>query len=63
MSHQVQVKSNELQPGYQGQEEGQVVMATDQGIPVGHETGSFMVALGLVSSIALPPQQASCVEV
>ena len=38
-------------------------MAADQGIPAGHETESFMVALGLVPSMALPAQQASCVEV
>lgn len=38
-SHQVQVEPNELQPRHQGQEEGQVVMAADQGIPARHGKG------------------------
>lgn len=36
MSHQVQVKADELQPRHQGQEEGQMVMAADQGVPARH---------------------------
>ena len=43
-SHQIQVESNELQPRHQGQEESQVIVATDQGIPVRHEEGRWLPA-------------------
>lgn len=32
-SHQIQVEPNKLQPRHQGQEESQVIVAADQGIP------------------------------
>lgn len=58
VSHQIQVESNEFQPRHQGQEESQVVMAADQGIPVRHEKGQwrFWVCLPVWPYLANKPQ-------
>lgn len=56
-SHQIQVESNELQPRHQGQEESQVIVAADQGIPVRHEEGRRLLAWPRAH------RQAGCVEV
>lgn len=61
VSHQIEVESDELQPRHQGQEESQVIMAADQGVPVTRE--GTVVAWGLVASLALPHQQACGVEI
>lgn len=56
VSHQIQVESNELQPRHQGQEESQVIVTADQGIPARHEEGRWLPAW------PRPPWQAVCVE-
>lgn len=57
VSHQIQVESNELQPRHQGQEESQVIVAADQGIPARHEEGRWLPAW------PRPHWQAGCVDV
>lgn len=59
-SHQVQVEADELQPGHQGQEESQVIVAADQGVPVRH--GGDGGGAGPVASAALPCQQAAVLK-
>lgn len=61
-SHQIQVESNELQPRHQGQEESQVIMAADQGIPVRHKKGQwwFWVCLPAWSSLTNKPAVLKC---
>lgn len=44
VSHQIQVEPNKFQPRHQGQEESQVIVTADQGIPARHRKNNLGIS-------------------